>query len=80
MLFRSVLDDYNRNCVLVDLTAQPSEVKQKIVGTIEGNAQTLNRPMIGAQFLKFCGRYDLIKMSEQADGYVRFLEAPYPEK
>jgi 5'-3' exonuclease len=75
-----VLDDYNRNCVLVDLTAQPPEVKAKIIGTIEGNAQTLNRPMIGAQFLKFCGKYDLIKMSEQADSYVRFLEAPYPEK
>jgi hypothetical protein len=75
-----VLDDYNRNVVLVDLTAQPTEVKAKITGTIDGNAQTLSRPMVGAQFLKFCGKYDLIKMSEQADSYVRFLEASYPEK
>jgi hypothetical protein len=36
--------------------------------------------MIGAQLLKFCGKYDLVKMSEQAESFVRFLEAPYPEK
>jgi len=75
-----VLDDYLRNVQLVDLTAQPEEVKAKIVGTIEGNSQPLNRPMVGAQFLKFCGRYDLVKMADMADSYVRFLEAPYPEK
>jgi hypothetical protein len=36
--------------------------------------------MVGAQFLKFCGKYDLVKMSEMSDSFVRFLEAPYPEK
>jgi hypothetical protein len=36
--------------------------------------------MVGAQFLKFCGKYDLIKMADMADSYVRFLEASYPEK
>jgi len=75
-----VLDDYNRNVTLVDLTAQPEEVKAKIVGTIQGNSAALNRPMVGAQFLKFCGKYDLIKMADMADSYVRFLEASYPEK
>jgi len=75
-----VLDDYQRNVTLVDLTAQPEEVKAKIVGTIQGNSVALNRPMVGAQFLKFCGKYDLIKMADMADSYVRFLEASYPEK
>ena len=75
-----VLDDYQRNVTLVDLTAQPEEVKSKIVGTIEGNSQELNRPMVGAQFLKFCGKYDLVKMADMADSYVRFLEASYPAK
>jgi len=74
-----VLDDYNRNRVLVDLTAQPDDVKVKIAETIASGSVPLNRPMVGAQFLKFCGKYDLIKMSEQADGFVKFLEAPYPE-
>jgi 5'-3' exonuclease len=75
-----VLDDYNRNRVLVDLTAQPDEVKVQIAETIATGSEPQSRPMIGAQFLKFCGKYDLVKMSEQAESFVRFLEAPYPEK
>jgi 5'-3' exonuclease len=75
-----VLDDYNRNVTLVDLSAQPDEVKAKIAETIAEGAKPLSRPMVGAQFLKFCGKYDLIKMSEMSDSFVRFLEAPYPEK
>ena len=75
-----VLDDYNRNRVLVDLTAQPDDIKVKIAETIAAGSAPLNRPMVGAQFLKFCGKYDLVKMSEMADSFVRFLEAPYPEK
>jgi len=74
-----VLDDYQRNVTLVDLTAQPDDVKQQIAETIANNAVPLNRPMVGAQFLKFCGKYDLIKMSDQSDSYVRFLEASYPD-
>ena len=75
-----VLDDYQRNVVLVDLSAQPEDIKVKIATTIANGAVPLNRPMVGAQFLKFCGKYDLIKMADMADSYVRFLEAPYQEK
>ncbi len=75
-----VLDDYERNRVLVDLTAQPAEVRAKITGTIQGGTQVLSRPMIGAQLLKFCGRYDLVKISEFATQFTAWLEAPYPEK
>ena len=75
-----VLDDYNRNRVLVDLTAQPDDIKIKIAETIANGSVPLSRPMVGAQFLKFCGKYDLVKMSDMADSYVRFLEASYPEK
>jgi len=75
-----VLDDYYRNVTLVDLTAQPDAVKVKIAETIANGSTSLSRPMIGAHFLKFCGKYDLVKMSEQAESYVRFLEAPYPIK
>jgi hypothetical protein len=75
-----VLDDYERNRVLVDLTAQPAEVRAKITGAIEGGTQVLSRPMIGAQLLKFCGRYDLVKISEFATQFTAWLEAPYPER
>ena len=74
-----VLDDYHRNCVLVDLTAQPDDIKLKIAETIATGSTTLNRPMIGAQFLKFCGKYELNRLSEQAQSFAEFLSASYPE-
>jgi len=79
-LEHKVLDDYHRNVTLVDLSAQPDDVKIQIAETIAAGAVPLSRPMVGAQFLKLCGKYDLIKMSEMSDSFVRFLEASYPEK
>lgn len=73
-----VLDDYNRNVTLVDLSAQPEDVKEKIATTITQGAVPLSRPMIGAQFLKFCGKYELNKLSEHATQYSEFLSAGYP--
>jgi 5'-3' exonuclease len=75
-----VLDDYNRNVTLVDLSAQPADIKAKITETITAGAVPLGRPMVGAHFLKLCGKYDLVKMSEMSDSFVRFLEASYTEK
>ena len=74
-----VLDDYNRNRVLVDLSAQPDDIKLKIIETIEQNSVVKNRPMIGAQFLKFCGKYDLVKLSENNTAFAEFLSASYPQ-
>lgn len=74
-----VLDDYERNRTLIDLTAQPEEIKNKIKECITSNSKTKNLPMVGARFLKFCGKYDLIKISEQINGYSEFLSAGYPE-
>ena len=74
-----VLDDYNRNRVLVDLRAQPDEVKAKIAETIAEAAQTKTRPMIGAQFLKFCGRFDLQKLSENSQAFAEIFSQGYNE-
>jgi 5'-3' exonuclease len=74
-----VLDDYNRNKTLIDLTAQPEDIKVLIAETIVSNSHKLNRPMVGAQFLKFCGKYELTKLSEQASSYSEFLSASYPD-
>lgn len=74
-----VLDDYERNRVLVDLTAQPDYAKAWIVETIATGSATKNIPQIGTQFLKFCGKYELKRLSEQAQQYVEFMSAQYPE-
>lgn len=74
-----VLDDYERNKTLIDLAAQPDNVKAKIVECITTHSKAKNIPMVGAKFLKFCGKYDLIKISEQINSYSDFLSANYPE-
>lgn len=74
-----VLEDYNRNRTLVDLTAQPDHVKTWIADTIATGSVRLDRPMIGAQFLKFCGKYELNRISEHATSFAEFLSAGYPE-
>jgi len=73
-----VLDDYERNRVLVDLTAQPDDVKAKIATTIAEGSVKKARPMVGAQFLKFCGKYELNRLSEQSSNFAEFLGAEYP--
>ena len=67
-----VLDDYQRNRTLVDLSAQPQEIRDIIVETIE-SAQAKSVPMIGTEFLRFCGRHELVKLSEQSSYYVDIL-------
>lgn len=74
-----VLDDYYRNRTLVDLSAQPDDIKVKIAETIAAGSVPLNRPMVGAQFLKFCGKYDLVKLSDNASAISTILSAGYPE-
>lgn len=73
-----VLDDYERNRILIDLRAQPEDIQAMISSTVKQGCQTLNRPMIGAQFLKFCGKYDLQRLSENAQNIAELLGAAYP--
>jgi 5'-3' exonuclease len=74
-----VLDDYERNVTLVDLTAQPEHVKVWIAETISTNAVPKDIPQVGVKFMKFCGKHELVKIGEQAQNYAEFLTAAYPE-
>ena len=74
-----VLDDYERNRTLVDLSAQPADVKDKMFKTIKQGVTVKNRSMVGAQFLKFCGKYELNKISDNAGHFAEWLGASYPE-
>jgi hypothetical protein len=73
-----VLDDYQRNVILVDLTAQPDDIKAKIAETIAVNSVAKTVPQIGTKFMKFCGKYDLKRISDNVQQYVDFLSAGYP--
>ena len=74
-----VLDDYERNVTLVDLKAQPEDIKVKIAETISTNAVPKDIPQIGMKFMKFCGKHELVKIGDQATQYAEFLSAAYPE-
>ena len=71
-----VRDDYERNRVLIDLTCQPDEVKQSVDANIREGVRITVTPQVGIHFMKFCGRYELTKISENAD-YAKWLNAPY---
>ncbi len=72
-----VLDDYVRNVQLVDLNAQPDSIKNIIDNTIKSNCVQKDRGMVGAQFLKFCGKYELNKLSENSATIGEILNAGY---
>ena len=73
-----VLDDYHRNVTLVDLSAQPDHIKMKMAKTIVEGMKPKDISQIGAKFLKFCGKYDLKRISDNAQQYAEFLSAAYP--
>lgn len=73
-----VLDDYNRNKLLCDLTAQPDEIKLLIKETIDAAvAEEKQISQVGIRLLKFCTSFDLVKVSEQVTSYAEPLNARY---
>jgi len=73
-----VLDDYNRNRLLCDLSAQPDNVRALIKEAIDAEiAKEKNIPQVGIRLLKFCAEYDLQKISEQVQSYAEPLNARY---
>ena len=75
-----VLDDYNRNVKLCDLTAQPEDVKLVMQETIKAaTTAEKNIAQVGVRLLKFCAEFDLQKVSEQVTSYAEPLNARYVE-
>jgi 5'-3' exonuclease len=72
-----VKDAFERNRVLIDLKAQPQEIKDAVDQRIRESVRTQTVPQVGIHFMKFCGRYELTKISAQAEIYSKWLNAPY---
>jgi len=73
-----VLEDYERNKTIIDLTAQPTEIKEKITSTIQTAIDAeKNISQVGIRLMKFCHLYDLKKISDQAQAYAEPLNARY---
>jgi hypothetical protein len=73
-----VLDDYERNRHLIDLTAQPEDIRQIMFETITTATQAnKNVSQVGIRLMKFCNLYDLKKIADQAQAYAEPLNARY---
>jgi len=72
-----VLDDYNRNRQLIDLKQQPEEIKQRVDNFIREQITNKDVGQVGSKFLKFCGKYELNRLSENAEQYGRWLNQTY---
>jgi 5'-3' exonuclease len=73
-----VLEDYNRNRQLIDLTQQPEDIRSIINETINTSI-TDNKDIsqVGIRLMKFCNLFDLKKIADQAQSYAEPLNARY---
>jgi 5'-3' exonuclease len=72
-----VLDDYERNRTLIDLTAQPADVKATVDAAICEQISHKDVGQVGVRFMQFCGKYELNKCSESADSFGRWMNETY---
>jgi len=70
-------DDYERNCGLIDLTAQPDNIKFLVDSAIREQVRRQDVGQVGVRFMRFCGKFELTRASEQAEQYGRWLNASY---
>jgi hypothetical protein len=74
-----VLEDYQRNVQLCDLTAQPAEIKTIIKETVDKNAVPKDVTQVGIRMLKFCNAWDMKKIADNIQTYAEPFQAKYPE-
>ena len=73
-----VLDDYNRNVTLCDLTAQPDDIRELINNTIN-EAQPKDITQVGIRLLKFCAKWDMQRVADQVQTFSEPLQARLPK-
>jgi 5'-3' exonuclease len=72
-----VLDDYERNRQLIDLTHQPQAVKDTVDLAIIEQVSHKDIGQVGVRFMQFCGKYELVRCSESAESFGRWLNETY---
>ena len=71
-----VLDDYNRNVQLCDLSAQPDDIKDKIKETVS-KAKQKEIEQVGLKLIKFCAKWDMQRIADSPESYAEPLNARY---
>jgi 5'-3' exonuclease len=73
-----VLDDYNRNVTLCDLTAQPADIRE-IINTTISDVEPKAISQVGLRLMKFCAKWDMQRVADQANLFAEPLQARYPK-
>jgi len=74
-----VIDDYNRNVLLCDLSAQPENIRDEINNTIsEQTHSPKDLSQVGVRLLKFCNKWDMQRIADQISLYSTPFQARYP--
>jgi hypothetical protein len=74
-----VLDDYQRNVILCDLSAQPGNIRSIINDVIEDNMTPKEVTQVGMRLMKFCAKWDMQRIADQAQQFAEPLQARYPQ-
>ena len=72
-----VKDDYERNVKLIDLDAQPQDIKDHVDSSISENIVKPVVSQTGIHFMRFCNKYDLVRLMEKSSTFIKWLNAPY---
>lgn len=72
-----VMDDYERNRQLIDLTQQPIDIRDIIKATVELNSNPKEILQVGIRMLKFCQSYDMKRMVDNIQQYAEPFQARY---
>jgi 5'-3' exonuclease len=75
-----VLEDYQRNVQLCDLTAQPDNIRALINETITTYAIPKEVTQVGIRMLKFCNSYDMKKIADNIQSYAEPFQARYSKE
>ena len=72
-----VLEDYERNMHIIDLTAQPDHIKAKLDEVIVQQVQKEQKSQVGIHFMKLCGQWDMQRLADRATDHSMYLNASY---
>ena len=75
-----VREDYLRNMAMIDLTAQPDNIKQTLDAEIIEAVQAEHQGQVGLRFMRFCGKHNLVRLGENSTEHARYLGASYAQK
>jgi len=68
-----VRDDFERNRVLIDLTAQPDDIKDACRTIVRDAVLKDHVSQVGIHFMKFCSKWNMQRLSDSASDFAEIL-------